>query len=66
VFKPYQEVIVINLLNLRSDGAGKVIKLVTHGENKGKYLIEVAGGYVNIEPERIVDVKAYWESKREK
>lgn len=64
MFKPKQEVIILKLYNLRTDGAGRIVKLLEYGENKGRYLIDTPAGLVAIEPERLVDAKEYWAAQR--
>lgn len=63
-FKPGQQVIILNLYNLRLDGSGKIVRLINEGENKGRYLIELSCGYGCFEPERIIDAEDYWRTKK--
>lgn len=60
MFKRGQEVIIINLYNLTHDGAGRIIKFMEYGENKGKWLIDIHVGLICIEEERIIPADEYW------
>ncbi len=61
MFSRGQVVIVLKLFNLKEDGAATIVREVTTGRDKGKYIVDIANvGNMVIDAERLVDAEAYW------
>lgn len=63
MFHEHQSVIILKLYNLEHDGAGRIVKLIHNGTDKGQYLVDVNVGYIVVPEERIVCAVKYWKDK---
>lgn len=61
MFSRGQAVIVLKLFNLKDDGAATIVREVSAGRDKGKYIVDIANvGNMVVDTERLVDAEAYW------
>ncbi len=66
MFKKGQQGIITGLYNLTHDGAGKFVKEMEYGENKGQYLVDTSAGLLCVAPSRVTDAVEYWREKNRK
>ena len=67
MFKPGQNVIILKVYNLQTDGAAVIVRQIDQGRDKGKWLLDMSdSGYIIADESRLVDANKYWKALKDK